>query len=95
MQQKLFKLGAVVVSTQGRDKGESYVIVGFDDDKVLVADGKYKLFAKPKAKNALHLKSTNVVDNELFTKLTQDRKVNDQMIYHVLHEYQKSKKGEN
>ena len=95
MQQKTFKLGAVVMSTQGRDKGASYVVVGFDNDKILVADGKYKLLAKPKSKNALHLKSTNIVDNELFTKLAENKKVNDQMIYHTLYEYQKSKKGEN
>ena len=95
MQEKLFTLGTVVLSTQGRDKGASYIIVGFDNDKILVADGKYKLLAKPKIKNVLHLKSTNIQDQEIATKLSQNQKINDQMIYHALHEYQKGqKKGE-
>ena len=94
MQQSNLKLSAVVVSVQGRDKGESYVVVGFDKNKVLVADGKHKLLAKPKSKNMLHLKSTNFVDTELLTKLEKKQKVNDQMIYHTLYEYQKTQKGE-
>ena len=94
MQQKTVKLGQIVTSTQGRDKNENYVVVGFDNNKILVADGKYKLLAKPKVKNLLHLRITNVVDEELFTKLSNNKKVNDQMIYHTLYEYQKSQKGE-
>ena len=94
MQQTNFKLGAVVVSLQGHDKGESYVVVGFDKNKVLVADGKFKKLAKPKAKNIVHLKSTNFVDMELLTKLENKKKVNDQMIYHTLYEFQKTQKGE-
>lgn len=94
MQEKIIKLGNVVVSLQGRDKGKSYVVVGFDNNKVLVADGKYKLLAKPKAKNLLHLKVTNVVDQEILAKLASNKKINDQMIYHTLYEYQKSQKGE-
>ncbi len=95
MKVQTFQLGTIVTSCQGRDKGCNYVVVGNDKNKILVVDGKYKLLAKPKAKNKLHLISTNVVDNELATKLSNNQHVNDQMIYHVLHEYQKTiKKGE-
>ena len=94
MQETKIQLGSIVVSTQGRDKGESYVVVGFDKNKVLVADGKHKLLAKPKSKNALHLRITNFVNSELLKKLENKQKVNDQMIYHTLYEYQKSQKGE-
>lgn len=94
MQEIKIQLGSIVVSTQGRDKGESYVVVGFDKNKVLVADGKHKLLAKPKSKNALHLRITNFVNSELLKKLENKQKVNDQMIYHTLYEYQKSQKGE-
>ena len=95
MKVQTFQLGNIVISRQGRDKGCSYVVVGNDKEKILVADGKHKLLAKPKAKNKLHLISTNFVDQELFSKLSNNQKVNDQMIYHTLYEYQKTiKKGD-
>ena len=93
MQNTSFNLGQIVLSKQGRDKGQCYVVVGFSNGKVLVADGKYKLLEKPKSKNALHLKCENFVDDEISTKLQQNKKINNQMIYHTLYEYQKSKKG--
>ena len=94
MIEKTFTLGTIVVSTQGRDKDSWYVVVGDNQGKILVADGKYKLLAKPKSKNVLHLRSTNIVDQEIATKLSKGQKVNDQMIYHTLYEYKKGKKGE-
>lgn len=92
MIEKQFTIGTIVVSTQGRDKDSCYVVVGNDKNKILVADGKYKLLAKPKAKNILHLRSTNITNQEISTKLSSGKKINDQMIYHALHEYQKGQK---
>ena len=94
MIEKTFTLGTIVVSTQGRDKDSCYVVVGNDKNKILVADGKYKLLAKPKSKNILHLRSTNIVDQEISTKLSNGQKINDQMVYHTLYEYKKGKKEE-
>ncbi len=94
MTEKTFTLGTIVVSIQGRDKDSCYVVVGDNKDKILVADGKYKLLAKPKSKNKLHLRSTNIIDKEISTKLSNNQKINDQMIYHTLYEFKKGKKGE-
>ena len=45
-------------SLAGHDKGELMVIAGFENDKVLVCDGKHRKLEKPKCKNAKHLKDT-------------------------------------
>lgn len=51
----IVKVNDIVLSIAGRDKGNYYVVVGLDKDKVLVADGKYKTIEKPKKKNIKHL----------------------------------------
>ncbi|MBQ7977955.1 MAG: KOW domain-containing RNA-binding protein [Clostridia bacterium] len=92
MLSKAFELGQVVLSTQGHDKGKSYVVVKVEDERVLVCDGTYKCIKNPKRKNPNHLKTTAVVDEILNSKLKDGLKINDQMIYHTLLKFKKSNK---
>ncbi len=59
-----FKVGQVVVSAAGHDKGEMLVIAGFDKNRVLVCDGKQRKLERPKAKNPKHLKGTEILLDE-------------------------------
>ena len=52
------KVGQVVISTAGHDKGDLLVIAGFENEKVLVCDGKHRKLDKPKCKNVKHLEGT-------------------------------------
>ncbi len=79
-----FALGSVVVSTQGHDCGQLYVVVEMGEDRIKVCDGKFKLLKKPKIKNPTHIKCTSFVDDEIAAKLSQGLKINDQMIYHAI-----------
>ena len=54
------KVGQVVKSLAGHDKGDYAVIAGFENDKVLVCDGKHRLIEKPKRKNPKHLEATEM-----------------------------------
>jgi len=56
-----FSIGNVVKSKAGRDKDYFAVVVGFEDDRVLIADGKERPLERPKAKNLIHLQITNIV----------------------------------
>lgn len=59
------KIGQVVISKAGHDKGESAVIAGFEDDKVLVCDGKHRPLERPKRKNPKHLEvSSTLLDKD-------------------------------
>ena len=84
------RLGQVVSSIQGHDKGQYYIIVSMDSKNVWLCDGKFKFLKKPKRKNILHIKPTNYVDNEILHKLNDGLKINDQMIYHALLKFKKS-----
>ena len=54
------KVGQVVRSLAGHDKGELMVIAGFENNRVLVCDGKHRKLEKPKCKNPRHLTETDV-----------------------------------
>jgi len=89
-----FALGSVVISTQGHDDGQFYVVVGENERGILVCDGKFKFLKKPKLKNPAHLRSTPYIDNEIATKLANGLKINDQMIYHAIIKVKKVVKEE-
>ena len=52
-----FEPGRVVLSTQGRDKGLYFLVLGVDGDTVTVADGKLRRLEKPKKKKMKHLRA--------------------------------------
>ncbi len=58
---KDLKVGQIVRSKAGRDKTQYFVIVGFEQKRALVADGKRHLLATPKPKNLAHLAKTNTI----------------------------------
>ncbi|MCL2694608.1 MAG: KOW domain-containing RNA-binding protein [Oscillospiraceae bacterium] len=53
------KIGTVVKSNAGHDKDSFYVVVGYQDGKPLIADGRRRKLEKPKAKNPKHISKTN------------------------------------
>ena len=53
------KIGTVVISRAGRDKGSPLAVVGFGGKYVLVADGKERPLSRPKKKNPMHVAKTN------------------------------------
>lgn len=54
------KIGQVVKSLAGHDKGDYAVIADFENEKVLVCDGKHRPLEKPKCKNPKHLEATEM-----------------------------------
>ncbi|MBQ8825987.1 MAG: KOW domain-containing RNA-binding protein [Oscillospiraceae bacterium] len=55
------KLGMVVRSIAGHDKGRFLVITAADDDFAYLADGKERKLASPKKKRLKHVRFTNTV----------------------------------
>lgn len=54
-----FLKGSVAVSKAGRDKGYFMVVVGEENGRLLVADGKERPLSRPKRKNPKHLQRTD------------------------------------
>lgn len=59
--ERVLKTGQIVRSAAGHDKDKYYAVVGICEKGVMIANGKARKLAKPKAKNPLHVKKTNTV----------------------------------
>ena len=60
------KIGQIVYSKAGRDKGKALIVISSSDIGVFVVDGKERPLERPKLKNAKHLELTDfcLSDNE-------------------------------
>ena len=73
-----FTLGQVVQSTQGRDTGRDFVVVGIiDQSYVLIADGALRRIDRPKKKKVKHLIPKQELFSSLKEKLTCGQRVYD------------------
>jgi ribosomal protein L14E/L6E/L27E len=63
------KVGTVVYSLAGHDKGRAFVVTRAEGDFAYIADGKERRLATPKKKRIKHLQITNT-SLELTEKLT-------------------------
>lgn len=55
------KPGQIVRSRKGRDVTKWYVVLGIEQDRVLLVDGQKRSLAAPKPKNSRHIQPTNTV----------------------------------
>ena len=63
-----YTIGRYVQSTQGRDAGKIFIVVGtVDENHVLIADGDIRPIGKPKKKKVKHL----IPKQELFSSLRE------------------------
>lgn len=53
------KVGSVILSLAGHDKGRLMLVVGAEGDRIFVADGKERKLGTPKKKNARHIRGTS------------------------------------
>lgn len=75
------RIGQKVLSTQGRDSGVTFLIVGLlNDDYVFVADGQKRSIKRPKKKNRKHLSITLQVAEGIAEKLSAEGQVTDEEI---------------
>ena len=52
------KIGQIVYSKAGRDKGKVLAVIAFNGTEVFVADGKERPIMRPKLKNLKHITVT-------------------------------------
>ena len=57
------KVGQVVFSKSGRDKGKPFVVISTQDEYLYLVDGKLRTLNNPKKKKVKHVQPTNHVCN--------------------------------
>ena len=80
-------IGAVVLSTQGRDKGMYFVVVSVGKDVVYLADGGMRKLNAPKKKNVKHVSYSGVVLESIAVKLAESKKVFDSEVKSALRQF--------
>ncbi|MBQ4267456.1 MAG: KOW domain-containing RNA-binding protein [Clostridia bacterium] len=76
------KKGQIVKSLKGHDKGNLFMVAGFDEKRVLLCDGKERKLSKPKSKNLKHIELTdfevdlNVADTDRKLRKTLNKIAN-------------------
>jgi large subunit ribosomal protein L14e len=77
--------GQRVRSIQGRDRGQEYLILGFEGDRfLLVADGVKRTPARLKRKNLRHVQVSPLVDREIEQRVTGGGRVTAEDIRRAL-----------
>ncbi|MEG0379659.1 MAG: KOW domain-containing RNA-binding protein [Eubacterium sp.] len=88
------KVGQVVRSTAGRDKGQFLIVCEIlDADYVAICDGKQRKISQPKKKKVKHLAKTNHIVAILHEKITNGDKINNAEIRKHLEKYGVNDKG--
>lgn len=81
------KVGSVVLSTQGRDKGSYFMVVRLDKDRVYIADGGARKLAAPKKKNVKHVSDSGAILTSIAKKLEVGQKVFDSELKSALRQF--------
>lgn len=79
----VFKTGELVVSIAGHDEGSIYLVIGDDEDKVLLADGRKRKLAKPKRKNKKHVQLIHKHIEEISSKIEEGQAVDADIVYAI------------
>jgi ribosomal protein L14E/L6E/L27E len=79
------RLGQLVVSAAGRDRGRYYIVTQIlDDTTVAVTDGAYRPVSNPKKKNVRHLMMTRTINSSLSEKLLQGIDITNEEVCEAL-----------
>ena len=62
------KIGQIVISKAGRDRGLVFVVVACEGEYVFLADGRTRRLENPKRKKNKHLQPTNFVSGAKWEK---------------------------
>lgn len=85
------KIGQIVKSKAGRDKGRIFLIHSvLDEQYVFVCDGDLRKLQSPKKKKVKHLVIYNTVFTEFAEKLQKNKNLDDAYIRRLLEPYNKS-----
>lgn len=84
------RVGDVVLSTQGRDKGNYFLVVDVVKGFVLLVDGGMRKLAAPKKKNVKHVSPSGKNCDVIAKKLLSKQKVFDSEVKSALRQQQES-----
>lgn len=72
------KIGDIVLSKSGRDKGKLFFVIGFAGEEcIFLADGDYRRINNPKKKKLKHISHFSSIKTKVADKLISGDKITD------------------
>lgn len=81
------RIGSVVISKAGRDKGDWFIVLGLEGEYAMLANGDLRKVDKLKKKKMKHLQKTNYVSEFISEKMKNVGKVTDSEVRKSLAEF--------
>lgn len=78
------KIGSLVRSKAGRDKGDYFIVLAIDGNYVYMANGELRKVDSPKKKKLRHLQGTEYVSEFIANKLLSGQKVTNSEVRKAL-----------
>ena len=78
------EIGNFVKSVCGRDKGNIYLVINIENDRLLLVNGDERKLANPKIKNTKHIEIVDFDNTTLKNKILAKQKVFDAEIYSAI-----------
>ena len=86
----MIKIGSFVMSNQGRDKDNIYIVKNILLKNVQLVDGNGKTLDKPKTKNIKHVNDLNEICEKIANKFKTNQKVFDAEIYSAIKKFKEN-----
>lgn len=83
----MIKIGSFVMSNQGRDKNNIYIVKNILLKNVQLVDGNGKTLDNPKTKNIKHIVDLNEICEKIAIKFNTNKKVFDAEIYSAIKKF--------
>jgi ribosomal protein L14E/L6E/L27E len=81
------KIGSIVYSKMGRDKGRYFVVFSIDGGYVKIVDGDIRKISNPKKKKIIHIKNSGAALETIANKIEQKKQLHDKEIISALKIY--------
>ena len=82
---KVVKIGDLVLSKAGRDKGEYFLVVSVEGSYASIVNGKQRKVLNPKKKNIKHLETVLTANKkELAERIQKGQPVGNERVYRVV-----------
>ncbi|MBQ7572919.1 MAG: KOW domain-containing RNA-binding protein [Clostridia bacterium] len=78
------KVGSLVISKAGRDKGDMFIVLSISDGFAYLANGELRKVDRPKKKKLKHLQGTNMVSEFIANKIEVIGKVTNSEVRKAL-----------
>ena len=75
--EKQLRIGSVVRSKAGRDKGRYFIVVGLETEYVYIADGELRKLGKPKRKKIKHVEPKPIAAEEISEEALAQKRILD------------------